>query len=744
MCFTLLIHLSLQFLIPQFSCFTPFFKLQFSQMNACFQDLPEEIYYSLCDYLSIPDIVTLTKTNTKLRDFFTPFSYRKIIVYQPKKTTRSTIKDSFHPRHRPITANVFFNSSKFSWFKRQLVHEIYTSQLPLSHIHKLTWAETRKFRELYYPNCHTIHLYIIKPSLRQANVFPDFFFLDSFPNIDIKINDLRLNGCLSYLVPKLQTLECYPPNDQNSEIDSLYLDSMIGCSFDKLERLAIKRVSPDAWDSISRLIVSAPQLRELSLAVDVSNIHQLEILSLLPSRISKIFLDITCDASWDLGFADFNEEELPFEDRMRRSQAMNFTRFDATNVTNLTICSGGFSSNHFIQLISAIKFGSLSSIGVDGPNTLALVNAVFGSPSRNYSPTTNAEDPALSSVDTTDLQTVKLRPNGGARLRNRLRIFDKGNILKHITKLDVDLGYSMGLNKQASKRVQIVHLRVLQPILEVLLDDDMALLKKYIGPRAEKTREQRVSEPDELRLVEASIDNRDTHTTDENNVESSDSSTNDNSHNITTQTENEEESLTDELIKILGTKAPILRSFHIPLEQIVKLFYGHNLRIPSPSVDQSREFDSASYQGILNTVSFLDDFFGVTNSLQHLKTLRVARAVGLVHLPQYQYLIHLHPNIENVFWTDPCECFYNLYNDRLVNKMYLQNVTLGGPSQCRHNNHHYYLDVDAMRGKYCEQLCKNPDLHYYEKKQKNDLYFYNPFYKKSIFASGSGWDSVWN
>lgn len=71
---------------------------------------------------------------------------------------------------------------------------------------------------------------------------------------------------------------------------------------------------------------------------------------------------------------------------MRRSQAMNFTRFDATNVTNLTICSGGFSSNHFIQLISAIKFGSLSSIGVDGPNTLALVNAVFGSPSRNYSP----------------------------------------------------------------------------------------------------------------------------------------------------------------------------------------------------------------------------------------------------------------------------------------------------------------------------------------------------------------------
>lgn len=80
---------------------------------------------------------------------------------------------------------------------------------------------------------------------------------------------------------------------------------------------------------------------------------------------------------------------------------------------------------------------------------------------------------------------MKLRPNGGARLRNRLRIFDKGNILKHITKLDVDLGYSMGLNKQASKRVQIVHLRVLQPILEVLLDDDMALLKKYIGPRAE-------------------------------------------------------------------------------------------------------------------------------------------------------------------------------------------------------------------------------------------------------------------
>lgn len=116
-----------------------------------------------------------------------------------------------------------------------------------------------------------------------------------------------------------------------------------------------------------------------------------------------------------------------------------------------------------------------------------------------------------------------------------------------------------------------------------------------MGPE-QKTREQRVSEPDELRLVEASIDNRDTHTTDENNVESSDSSTNDNSHNITTQTENEEESLTDELIKILGTKAPILRSFHIPLEQIVKLFYGHNLRIPSPSVDQSREFDSASYQ----------------------------------------------------------------------------------------------------------------------------------------------------
>lgn len=713
-------------------------------MNARFKDLPEEIYYSLCDYLSVPDIVILTETNTKLRDFFTPLSYRKIIVYQPKKTTRSTIKDSFHPCHRPITANVFFNPSKFSWFKRQLVHEIYASQLPLSHIQKLTWTEGAKFRELYYPNCHTIHLYFIESKLGLENAFSDFSFLNSFPNIDLKINDLRTAGRLKYLVPKLQTLEYYPPNHQDVEIDAWYLDSMIKCSFDKLERLAIKHLSPDVWDSVSHLMVSAPQLKELCLSVNATDIHQLEILSLLPSRISKVFLDITCDASWGVGFADFDEEELSFEDRMRRSQAMNFTRFDATNVTNLTICSRTYRKNHFIQLISAIKFGSLSSLSVDGPNTLALVNAVFGSPSRNYSSTTDAEDPALSSVDTTALQTVRFRPNGGAGLRNRLRIFDTGNLLKHVTNLDVDLGYSTGLNKQASKRVQIVHLRVLGPILEVLLEDGMALLKKYFGPRAEKTREQRVSEPDELRLIEGNIDNRDTHTTDENNIEGTDSSTDDNGHNITTRTENIEESLTEELIKILGTKAPILRSFHIPFEQIVKLFYGHNLRIPSPSVNQYTEIDNSSYQGIFNIVSFLDDFFGVTNSLQHLKTLRVARAVGLVHLPQYQYLIHLHPSIEKVFWTDSCECFYNLYDDRLLNKMYLQNVTLGVPSRDRHNSRHYYLDVDAMRGKYCEQLCKNPDLHYYEKKQKNDMYFYNPFYKKSIFNSSSGWDSVWN
>lgn len=86
-----------------------------------FTDLPNEIHYSFINYFSIYDIVALSQTSNRFRDFYAPISWKRCEVIEATYDRMEVCWSSFSTEMRHPSAGLLNNPEKYKWFLNEHV-----------------------------------------------------------------------------------------------------------------------------------------------------------------------------------------------------------------------------------------------------------------------------------------------------------------------------------------------------------------------------------------------------------------------------------------------------------------------------------------------------------------------------------------------------------------------------------------------------------------------------------------------
>lgn len=758
-------------------------------MDPAFTKLPYELHNKLSQYLSARDIVSLAQTSNWVRDVYAPLSFKRIIVFRPKTTSNSTEQDALNPRFRPITANVFFHPLNFAWFRPEHIQEIHIIEDSFRHLSTMPSSRAILTARLYSA-CHTIHVVSVQEVTATDRIEWLPGFLRVFQKVDLKLKyhpsrHLDLLGD----IPTLSTFEFQFGNRHALDTSLPFLGP--NDKYTNLEKLALDTMVAFDWNILSPVFEKAP-LKEFSLSVDPSCLANLLHIPKLPATVEKVHLHLSVSDTFFM-----SEEQLP--------NSIDLTKVTDLSVTS-TSEEMFFSAMAFFSSIKLGKLRSLNSRGSHTHTLLPLILDRCDSQPANSVRSASAAT-ALDRIHNDSLllkdeieETVMEQMRLGFEKNFSSSVIYAFNrhkdMLKTVTKLNVNLSFSIYDVHNLGKKAKYLTATLLDSIIVALLDNDMRLLKEYIFPREEEEEDTVMQEngqevgsngndvdisdepaangtgTDATATTEITTEAIDTNTTTtaDTITTGADAATNgaattatagtattgtgieNDSSNVPQPSEDASEQQRkkrlQEFVKAMDAKDPNTRSSHIPLEKVLSIFHGYQdfSCTTHESLFKWLQFDGSNKHLIQCMIAqmYLERFMGVINNIENLEHLLVTSCFDMLHSPQYHRLIHTHPKIKQVFWHDICRKFYLRYDDRVLNKKFIKEISFPGMRGRKYNETCYLMSVEGMRNYYNEELFQNDVYEYYEKKQNSNIMFLGPGYKKSIFGNNTGCGWTWN
>lgn len=312
-------------------------------------------------YLSAEDMKSFGQTCVSFRNIYHSASLREVVVFRPKHNSKAT-RELFNPRYRLISANVFFNPERFSWYDSSCVNVVHFHEDSLD---PAVLPGDVAQMALRYTN--VTHAAIAIKQRKEIARYEDLWKLNfclslsEIPVADLKCISFRSFAALATpnLLKSIKTLELRSYAEIFANFPPIPFDWIQ--TLENISFIAPRTITLEHYRSVIEGIASLPLLKRVWTSHFLSAHTTYKLVSILPNTL--LHNEIS------LSYPDFDPLLLHLE---------NDAAVDFSNVTHLNLMLEDAKTNASFPLncISSLSLSKLKSLRIHGSITFPALAAI--------------------------------------------------------------------------------------------------------------------------------------------------------------------------------------------------------------------------------------------------------------------------------------------------------------------------------------------------------------------------------